>query len=196
MDFKTFLPKKASYPYLIKNRLSDIIRLISVLAVVDSSFRTEWGINDHLRGNPQSANKWLEIAKDHPEFFRLNKEQNQTILLLRFLLQPEIGKNHKRAPLDIEQTQKLIGQAISLHDKQLSNYQKNYYLIPIVVALISSIFSLGIALRSPKSTSIDNEIKAISAKLDTLNYKLKNSPPQPQLLKTPKSNSQAQQSHP
>jgi hypothetical protein len=71
--------RKNDNHYLIPDRLADVICLIVVLSVDKHSFRTESRVEEILRDNPKSAATWLVLAKDHPEFFRFNKEKDSII---------------------------------------------------------------------------------------------------------------------
>lgn len=172
---KTFIMKiKHDNSYLQSNRLSDVIRLLVVLAVDKQNFRTEQGINGRLQDNPKSASTWLELAKDHPEFFRFNKDKTSIILLIRFIQKVDVEDGETRDPFSVEETQKLVDQAISLHDKQLARYQRDSYKTTITAAyiaagatIITGIIALFIAMSSNHETEnikkqLDNISKEIS----------------------------------
>lgn len=155
----------SEYEYLKQNRLSDVIRLISVLGVDDNySFRKSDGLEKTLNGKPKSAQDWFEIAKEHPEFFKFNVAGDSVVLLFRSLAKP--NSESKREPLSIDQTQKLIDQAISLHDKQILRLQKNSFFIPIITAIIASITTGLVAYFTLKSNN--ESIINIDKKVDNL----------------------------
>lgn len=124
--------------YLLPNRLSDVIRLIVVLACDKQSFRTESGLEGMLRSKPLSADNWLTLAGEHPEFFRPNKENNKTVLLIRFIQKVDTHEGEVREVLSVDQTQKLVDQAIALHDKQLARYQQDSHKAPVIAAYIAA----------------------------------------------------------
>lgn len=156
--------------YLKKNRLSDVIRLLSVLATDEKfSFRKSDGLDTTLNGKPKSSNEWFSIVEDHPEFFKFNQAKDTAVLIFRSCL-PEL--NGKRAPLSIDQTQKLIDQAISLHDKEIARLQKNSFIIPIATALIAAL-TTGIVAYCTLSGSND-DIKKIDKKLKRIEIILQN----------------------
>ncbi len=71
-----------------------------------------------MRDNPKSSesNSWLELAKDHPEFFRFSElegGEKSAGLLIRFLKNGKDEKNNDlRDPLTVNEAQKLVDQAI------------------------------------------------------------------------------------
>lgn len=171
---------QADNSYLIPNRLSDVIRLIIVLAVDRTNFRTEDGLLKALQDHPNSAETWLGLAKDHPEFFRFNKENTSIILLMRYLMQRDVQEGELRPPLTIDQTQKLTDQAIALHDKQLARYQRDSSKTAVTAAyvaaaatIIAGVISYLIAINANNDIRSDlavikNQIEHIEhAKIDT-----------------------------
>lgn len=142
--------------YLKSNRLSDVIRLISVLGIHEKlSFRKNEGLDVTLNGKPNSGKEWFEIAKEHPEFFKLNSDTNSITLLLRFLKRVKVGEEYQYPKLSVEETQSLIDQAITLHDKQIARFQ---LLIPIYLALLALVINLF----------SNNGLKKIEEKIDKL----------------------------
>jgi hypothetical protein len=54
----------AKYEYLVPNRLSDILGLISVLSIdAEWAYRPEDTLRKHLNGNPKSADIGLRLQK-------------------------------------------------------------------------------------------------------------------------------------
>jgi hypothetical protein len=164
------------YCYLIADRLSDVIRLVVVLSVDKYSFRSEEGLNGILQDVPKSDSTWLNLAKQHPEFFRFNRERNSIILLIRFLQKVDVAEGELRDPLSVDQTQKLVDQAIALHDKQLARYQRDSYktvttsaYITAGAAIIVGIISLIISL-SANNKNLEKDIKEIKTKIDSIYY--------------------------
>ena len=54
--------------YTLKNRLADVITLISFLSLDEHAFRSVDRVIHAVRGNPQSVNSWEDIVNAHPEF--------------------------------------------------------------------------------------------------------------------------------
>lgn len=163
----------STYEYLKNNRLSDVIRLISVLGNDDNySFRKDDGLEKTLNGKPKSAKNWSEIAKEHPEFFKFNVAGDSIVLLFRSLVKPD--SNDRRPPLTIDQTQKIIDQAISLHDKQIARLQKNNFLIPLFTAVIASLTTGFVAYFTLKNSN--DSVTKIDKKVDHIIILLNKNP--------------------
>lgn len=76
------------------------------------------------------------------------------------------NENGKRDPLTIDQTQKIIDQAISLHDKQIARLQKNSFLMPIITAVIASFTTGLVAYLTLKNNN--ESIKKIDTKVENI----------------------------
>lgn len=151
--------------YTKAHRLSDVIRLITVLAIDKYSFRNIQNLEAAIRGKPLSATSWLEIANIHPEFFRLNGDNTSIALLLRSYLPTK--EDDSREPLSITETQNLIEVAISLHDKEIELFQRNSHFFPLIVAMIAL---LGVIFTSIFSHYFSNDT---NGKLDSINQSIK-----------------------
>lgn len=134
------LRRKSKFKYLIDGRLEDVLALIQVLALDTNSHRSEEGLNSELSYQPKSADTWVQLAKDHQEFFRVVGQKNKPISLVIRHVSKETGE--KRPPLTPDYTQSLLNTAIELHDRQLKRNQRWTVLIPIWVAVIGGIFLL------------------------------------------------------
>jgi hypothetical protein len=158
--------------YTLEGRLADVIRLISVLAIHSDTFRSEDGLVRSLNDEPTSHNKkkWKAIIEEHPEFFRSSAEKDHFALVIRSYFEPEVRTGDEkiktpiqmRRPLTVEETQKLIDVAITLHDKEVESRNGFVKWFPIIVALITF---MGVALSiyfNGKSNAVTN------AKLDSL----------------------------
>ena len=123
--------------YVKPGRLEDVMALTQVLALDHMALRTESGVVDRLQGKPNSGASWTEVAKEHPEFFRVATDgQFRISLVSRFLTSEQ---EDSRPPLSQELTQNLIAAAIDIHDRQIKRSERWTYLIPIWVALIGAI---------------------------------------------------------
>ena len=130
--------------YLRDGRLEDVLALLQVLALDSKSHRSESGLKDELSAKPESASSWLELAKEHPEFFRVDNGRKYPVsLVTRHVATDE---NKSRPPLSPEHTQALLSTAIEIHDRELKRRQRWAVLIPIWVAVISGIVVLIKAL--------------------------------------------------
>lgn len=130
--------------YVKPGRLEDTMALIQVLALDSMSLRTESGIVDRLQGKPNSAQSWREVAKEHPEFFRVaSGKQYEISLVARFLASNE---QKERPPLSQEFTRSLLATAIDIHDRQIKRSERWTYLVPVWVALIGAVATLTIKM--------------------------------------------------
>ena len=110
--------------YLKPNRLADVLALIQVLAFDEKAHRSINGLKIELQGIPKSGKSWREIAEEHPEFFRFNKEKfdkegndgNTISLIARHVK----NKNEEDLinRLSVELTKTFFETAVLLHDKQ------------------------------------------------------------------------------
>ena len=126
--------------YVKDGRVEDVLSLLQVLALDSASHRSEGGLKTELSSDPSSAESWLKMAKEHPEFFRVAEGKGHSISLVARHVSKESGE--KRLPLTAEQTQALLNTAIELHDRQIRRSQRWTVLIPIWVAVISGVFIL------------------------------------------------------
>jgi Flp pilus assembly protein CpaB len=128
------------YKYLKDGRLEDVLALIQVLALDKDSHRSEEGVKSELPALPNSAGSWLQLAKEHQEFFRVVEDRKFPISLVTRHVSSESGE--KRPPLSPEHTQALLNSAIELHDRQIRRSQRWTVLIPIWVAVIGGAIAI------------------------------------------------------
>lgn len=125
--------------YLDGNRLEDVIFLIQYLGLGES-FSLADGVTP-FSVSPSSAKRWSDIARDHPEFFRLT-EANTSALSLRYYLR-QVGGNP--APISIDLVQQLVQNAMALHERQAKRVElwKSWVtMVAAVAAAISGIANL------------------------------------------------------
>jgi len=158
------------YSYLQGDRLADVIRLITLLAKTELfTFREIKGIGIDLNGPPKSAVGWFELAAEHPEFFRFSQDGERLVLLLRFVSRIIVNQQEQYPALSIDQTQKLVEQAITLHDKQLQLYQRNDFKVPLWTAVIAAIVTLVTTVFSWYSTKeINQRLDLMTKKMDSV----------------------------
>lgn len=132
-------PNKRS-SYLADARLGEVIALIQVLAYDRNTSRSEAGLKDELKERPDSATSWVDLAKSHPELFRVREESgkiSRVSLVSRYVLPHVVEKGKKiRVPLDVSVVNKLIEVAIEIHDRQKGRSERWLAVVPIVVAII------------------------------------------------------------
>jgi hypothetical protein len=138
-----------SNSYLKRNRLSDVIALIQVLALDEHTHRSLNGLTSELQGTPKSGGTWVTIAEDHPEFFRFNKEKHDkegadahTISLAGRHVMKENAEGIRELPVDF--VMKLIDTAIELHDKQKERADWWKVWLPFVAVIITVLGSIYI----------------------------------------------------
>jgi hypothetical protein len=127
-------------PYTKAGRLADVLALIQVLALDPDTARSEDGMTKELQGQPISATKWYELAKEHHEFFRVAEHEHGLSLVARYVL-PKDGDRRPTLPPDFVGS--LLQTAITIHDRQVqaSEWWKTF--IPLLGVLIASIFGIA-----------------------------------------------------
>lgn len=127
--------------YLNPSRLADVLGLIQVLALDEHAHRSEEGLQSELQGPPKSGCSWTEIARAHPEFFRVRPEGEHSVSLIARHVLPKNHQGVRELPSDF--AGQLISTAVDLHDRQVKRSERWTYLVPIWVALITGIFVLA-----------------------------------------------------
>ena len=135
---------KSKRPYLIENRLSDVLALIQVLALDKHTHRTEDGLQDELQGNPKSAENWTVLAQGHPEFFRVAVDkQNKISLVARHVIEADEQGASELSP---DLIKKLIEVAIELHDRQKERSDSWKVWLPIIAVVIVGLANIIVTL--------------------------------------------------
>ena len=127
--------------YLNPSRLADMLGLIQVLALDEHAHRSEDGLQSELQGPPRSGPSWTEIARGHPEFFRVRPGGDHGVSLIARHVLPKNDQGIRQLPSDF--AGQLIATAVDLHHRQVKRSERWTYLVPIWVALITGIFVLG-----------------------------------------------------
>lgn len=150
--FAIFLATITSYPYLRRRqtaayardgRLADVLALLQVLGQSSDAARSESGLATTLQGAPRSAETWTDVAIQHPEFFRVDKDKNYPVMLLaRFARADE---QDKRCPIDFEHLQVLMSTASKLHDHDSSQINRWHVWVPVIASAIAALFAAFIA---------------------------------------------------
>jgi hypothetical protein len=127
--------------YLLPGRLQDVVLLIQYLApddrgqVYDETIRKELGVGPSSQG----ATSWAEVAREHPEFFRVSGETaNKAIsLLAKFAMRKsESG----RPPHELLAA--LIEVAMKMEVRQAKAEERRRAYLPLITALIAGAFTL------------------------------------------------------
>lgn len=131
-------------PFLKAHRLQDIIALIQILALREYSHRSNEGLNADALGGPKSSKSWIEIAEEHPEFFRLDPDAKNALSLVARHALPAHAKDTDRSTLAAD----LIRIAIELHDRQEQAAHRWQALIPLFgAALTAAVALVGLWVR-------------------------------------------------
>jgi hypothetical protein len=142
--------------YQSPERLGDVLALIQVLAIHEDTRKSEEGLEKILQEPRSSTDGWLQIAREHPEFFRTSTEHfdtrpttPQVSLVARF--SAPARTDTKRDPLDPQLLNSLHSLAIQLYDRQTGFRWSNRYQVVInaicilVGAVLSGIVAAAIA---------------------------------------------------
>ena len=129
--------------YLHPHRLADVLALIQVLALDDATHRSEEGLRSELEAGPRSGKSWTEMAKEHPEFFRVKPSGDHRVSLISRHVRKREADTQNHPALDGAHVDSLLAAAIELHDRQVRRSERWTYLIPIWVALIVGVLGLA-----------------------------------------------------
>lgn len=143
-------------PYLIENRLSDVLSLIQVLSLDKCGHRSERGLNTELQGKPKSSENWTLLAKSHPEFFRVAVDNEHKVSLVA---RHVIEKNEQGIrELSPDLIKKLIEVAIELHDRQKERSDWWKIWIPIITVVIAGVLNAFITITTNKNELQQNQV--------------------------------------
>ncbi|MEH0020731.1 MAG: hypothetical protein V6Z89_13810 [Desulfobacter sp.] len=131
--------------YLREGRLPEVLALIQVLAYDKITNRSEQGLAKELQSKPVSAESWVDLAKQHPEFFRVRQGEDEenggkkdlVSLISRFVLKKISGSNN-RPMLAADIVNKLMEIGIEIHDRQVLQRDRWKLYTPIIVAVIAA----------------------------------------------------------
>jgi hypothetical protein len=145
---------KQNSPYLVNNRLSDVLAMIQLLALSGKTRRTEDGLMEELQGQPKSASTWLDVGSQHREFFRVKLEgaKRAHISLIARNVQdpiPNDDGNVVRPLLSADTTAKLMQLAVDLHARQVQRSEAwKTIVIPFSIAFLAAVASISAAFIS------------------------------------------------
>lgn len=171
-------------PYLKIGRLPDVIAAITALGNYKYYKLSMKMAAKRISNKPGDANKWCEVFKDHPEFFRISisdrNSEEQVSLVWRRQMQRlfdlntlaeitrsqynELSSEHRdkvsRCPLKPSETTALINIAVNLHEQALKQSTASKWWIPIMTAILAFVgATFGSAIldsfSSPSTTQQD-----------------------------------------
>jgi len=144
---------------LKRHRLADVIALIQVLAFDDNTHRSINGLTSELQGAPKSGTSWDNVAEEHPEFFRFNREKNikegpdsHTISLVARHVLKQNASGIREFPPDF--AKKLLETAIQLHDKQKERADRWKVWLPLIVAIVTVLSSFFVQYSNNQNQKI------------------------------------------
>ncbi len=120
--------------YLIPNRLEDVIFLIQYLGLGDSAV-LEAKTAMHTDPRSPGCERWWQVAKDHPEFFRVIEDSKTTSLNMRYAL----GGPGRREPLPVAIVQDLITIAMTLHERQAKRVELWRGRVTMIAAIVAAV---------------------------------------------------------
>lgn len=144
-------------------------RLVNVIAAIQAlgSYRyykrnfEEWAVR--ISGKNGDSSKWLEIFRDHPEFFRIAQGDKDVSLVWRrnwpknynvdtrdlisqkeyLALSEEDKKRISRRPLSNDDIKTLVDTAINLHSRALKRKQDKRWWIPLSIGIAGFVFGVA-----------------------------------------------------
>lgn len=141
------MPRRGLYT---AERLADVLALIQVLALDPHAHRSVDGLEEELQGKPRSGeSSWQVIAEEHPEFFRVKKEESghPVSLLARHVI-PRDATGARLLPSDM--TYRLLQTAIDLHDREANAARRwdqlKAVLVGGLVGLIPGLLAVWVSL--------------------------------------------------
>jgi hypothetical protein len=111
----------ASTPCRYQNphRLEDVLVLIQALGKTTNTTGqvSESKLSgEGFRLHPQSAPKWIDVANEHPEFFRVSGESEDAVMLVCQYVSKERPSEQLLA--------KLLDIAVETHDREVERHQR------------------------------------------------------------------------
>jgi hypothetical protein len=127
-------------PYTKAGRLSDVLALIQVLALDPHTHRSEDGLQREFQRLPVSAESWITVAEEHPEFFRVAKGKlNPMSLVARHVTPEDETEEQRMVPSDF--LYRLLQTAIDLRDREVEATERWKYLIPLTASIVGGIIT-------------------------------------------------------
>ena len=87
-------------------------------------------MNKFLHSPTGREDCWLDIAKQHPEFFRISEEGSTVALTIRAVR--DRGK-----PLEPEEADPLLSLAVTLHDSELRRFQQWVSIGSLIIGVLT-----------------------------------------------------------
>ena len=141
---------KTQLGYSDPERLGDVMALIQVLALGETTKRSENGLRSSLQRPQKSAASWTGVAQAHPELFRVREEDEgdfdaHRVSLVARAVMPKRADN-KRDQLPSDLIGKLLDMTITLHDREIARRERWKSLLPLAGAIITGLFAVAAAV--------------------------------------------------
>jgi hypothetical protein len=159
--------------YLQPGRLADVLALIQVLAYDRDAYRSEEGLRDELQRSPSTGPSWMDLARQHPEFFRARIDparKPRVALIARYVLDhQELADGEEKKPvLEPSVANKLMELAVQLHDKQLERQDRwKIVVIPMAVAIVAASASICAAIITTNKATSTSAPQTSSGRITT-----------------------------
>jgi hypothetical protein len=137
--------------YLVPGRLQDVLTLIQILGAGTTPRRTARNIcvtlqevDDENCVPTDRVDHWANVARAHPEFFRVSGKSVSISLIARHV----VAENEAGRILRPGAVRSLMETAIELHDKQVKRSQQWALYVPLWAAVIAFLASIITAMAS------------------------------------------------
>jgi hypothetical protein len=124
---------------LCDHRLEDVIFLIQYLGLGQEASLKKKTRPDGVSPRSVREKLWVNVAREHPEFFHVTDDET-TQLSLRYFLKAEGGKP---PPLNVEDVQKLVQNAVVLHEMQVKRAEGRRSWVTLFAALVAAASSIA-----------------------------------------------------
>ncbi len=143
--------RTASYPYLKRNRLPDVLAAIQFMAL-HAQYQMSSG-KWALRMGRDNPDHWKKVFDDHPEFFRQSSAGNYALIWRRaydpgaqktvtdeqFDAPPDDEKKSRRPPVPEAHIKTLLDMAVNLHSQELKAKRERRWLITPTLSFAGSL---------------------------------------------------------
>jgi len=137
------------HSYLVHRGLQDVLALIQILGYGTDPALTPRSICLALQdvaedGKPTDdrLRHWEQVARAHPEFFRVSGKSPSISLAARF----SAGNEPTARVLPLEAVQHLMRTAVDIHDREARRNDRWTLYLPLVVAVIGVLGAFATAL--------------------------------------------------
>lgn len=152
---------KDGNPYLKPGRLADVIAAITATGLYKFYKLPFEGWSMRIGGSKADAARWETVFREHPEFFRINSDDNKASLVWRrqfsrtfYVDDPSSKAGAKelydppddrlsRKPLDAGEVSALVSVAVDLHDRALEQDKAGRWWIPVATGVLAFVGSLS-----------------------------------------------------